>query len=100
MLEDIDAAGLLKPSDPPELDLGFRGFVVTPSDPSLPVLRIVPKTVYSVRGGSYEQYFDTRRDLLQPRLSRAGFPTTRRRARGPPDRDTAQSDRADAAEPG
>ena len=58
MIEDIDAAGLLKPSDPPEFGLGFRGFVVTPSDPSLPVLRIVPKTVYSIRGGSYEQYFD------------------------------------------
>lgn len=59
MLEDITAGGLLKPSDPPEFGLELRGFVVTPSDPSLPVLRIVPKRVYLVRAGSYEQYFDT-----------------------------------------
>ncbi|MCC6498400.1 MAG: hypothetical protein IT193_19300 [Propionibacteriaceae bacterium] len=58
MLEDIDAAGLVKPSDPPSLNLGFRGFVVTPSDTSMPVLRILPKTVYSVQGGTYEKFDD------------------------------------------
>ena len=63
MLKDIDAAGLLKPSDPPEFGLEFRGFVVTPSDPSLPVLRILPKTVYSIRAGSYEQYFDAEENI-------------------------------------
>lgn len=58
MLEDIDAAGLLKPSDPPEFGLEFRGFVVTSSDASLPILRILPKAVYSIRGGSHEQLED------------------------------------------
>jgi hypothetical protein len=48
----------VKPSEPPILDLGFRGFVVTPSDTSLPVLRVLPKLIYSVRGGSYEKYED------------------------------------------
>ena len=58
MLGDIDAAGLLKPSDPPSFGLEFRGFVMTPSDKSLPVLRILPKIVYSIRAGSYEQLED------------------------------------------
>lgn len=59
MIDDLDAAGLLTPTDPPEFGLEFRGFVVSPSDPSLRVLRIVPKTVYSIRAGTYEQYVDT-----------------------------------------
>ena len=86
MLEDLDAAGLVKPSDPPSFGLGFRGFVVTPSDPSLPVLRIVPKTVYSTRAGSdgqiedpeenfYNRVFHALRPLLPDGVPEA-LPTT------------------------
>ncbi len=58
MLEDAHAAGLVKPSEPPILDLEFRGFVVTPTDPSLPVLRVLPKVVYTVSGRTYAKYDD------------------------------------------
>lgn len=58
LLEDAHAAGLVKPSEPPILDPGFRGFVVTPSDKSLPVIRVLPKVVYTVRDGTYEKYDD------------------------------------------
>lgn len=70
----------------PSFGLGFRGFVVTPSDPSLPVLRIVPKTVYSTRAGSdgqiedpeenfYNRVFHALRPLLPDGVPEA-LPTT------------------------
>jgi len=52
MLSDQEAAGLLVPGDLPASVLGFRGFVVTPADATLPVLRIMPSEVFLVRDGN------------------------------------------------
>jgi hypothetical protein len=54
MLGDIEAAGELQPVQPPDFGLGFRGFVVTPKEAALPVLRILPTTVHVLRDGTYE----------------------------------------------
>lgn len=58
MLADQEGAGLLRPAVLPEQGLGFRGFVLTPADSSLPVLRILPTAVYVNRSGSYQQLPD------------------------------------------
>lgn len=56
MLEDQGAS--LVPIKEPDLKLGFRGFVVTSPDESRPSLRISPRTVYVVTGGSWEELAD------------------------------------------
>lgn len=44
-----DRAADFSPGEEPAPVLGFRGFVVTPGDGSLPVLRITADTVYATR---------------------------------------------------
>jgi len=55
MIGDQEVAGRLRPGDPPDAGLGFRGFVLTPTDHTRPALRILPTTVFIDRvGGSQE----------------------------------------------
>ncbi len=80
------AAGLLRPAVLPEQGLGFRGFVLTPADSSLPVLRILPTTVYVNRSGSYQQlpdpnmhFYNRVYDAIRPLIGddvRAALPAT------------------------
>ena len=86
MLADQEAAGPLSPAAPPEEGLGFRGFILTPSDSSLPVLRILPTTVYVNRSGSYQQlpdpnmnFYNLIYDAIRPLIGddvRAALPAT------------------------
>jgi hypothetical protein len=59
MLADHEAAGLLHKTGSPDFALGaFGGFVLTPADPSLPELRILPTRVIVHRAGDYQQLQD------------------------------------------
>jgi hypothetical protein len=42
----------------PDAVLGFRGFVVTPSDDARPVLRVTQDSVYADRGGVHKKLAD------------------------------------------
>ena len=52
MIGDSAAAGEVIPADPPDPGLDFRGFVVTPADANLPVLRILPTAIYLDESGT------------------------------------------------
>lgn len=82
MLADQEAAGRLRPGGPPEVGLGFRGFVVTPADGSLPALRILPTAVYLNRSGTalrlddpdqgfYNRVYDAVRPLIDDEARKA-----------------------------
>lgn len=75
MIGDSAAAGEVIPADPPDPGPGFRGFVVTPADANLPVLRILPTAVYLDESGTpgrvddpgsgfYNRVYDAIRPLL------------------------------------
>ena len=86
MLSDQEAAGLLKPAALPEQGLGFRGFILTPADTSLPVLRILPTAVYVNRSGPYlrlddpnERFYTRVYDAIRPLIGedvRTALPET------------------------
>jgi hypothetical protein len=82
MLADQEAAGRLRPGDPPEAGLGFRGLVVTPADGSRPALRILPTAVYLNRSGTalrlddpdqgfYNRVYDAIRPLVDGDVRKA-----------------------------
>lgn len=85
MLADHEAAGLLKPSDPPPTDnLGFRGLRVTPTDSSHPTLQILPTAVYLWRAGNLrlddpdQNFYNRVYDAIAPQLDpdvRAALPS-------------------------
>lgn len=54
---DRRAAELTSPAEPPA-PLGFRGFVITPSGDSRPVLRVTRDSVYAIRDGVTEKLTD------------------------------------------
>jgi hypothetical protein len=58
MVEDQEAAGQLAPVAEPTFGLGFRGFVLTPADPSLPELRILPDEVFVSGPDGYRRLAD------------------------------------------
>jgi hypothetical protein len=74
---DLDGrAAEFQPATEPTGTLGFRGFVVTPSDPARPVLRVTPDSVFAVRDDSYRRladpghtYYRLILDDVKPRLS-------------------------------
>lgn len=75
MLADQEAAGELRRTGTPDLALGFRGFVVTPADGSLPRLRILPDRVVVDRDGDYRQlqdpnmlFYNRVYDAVRPRV--------------------------------
>jgi heat shock protein HslJ len=77
MLSDLEAAGSLTPTEAPDLGLGFRGLVVTPTDATLPQLRILPTKVYVDDHGNYRAVKDPSGnfyvrvyDAIRPALSK------------------------------
>ena len=93
MIGDQEVAGRLRPGDPPDAGLGFRGFVLTPADRTRPALRILPTTVFIDRvGGSqalddptssfYNRVYDAIRPLISDDVravlpdSKAAIPQT------------------------
>jgi hypothetical protein len=77
MYGDLDGrAADFQPATEPTGTLGFRGFVVTPSDGVRSVLRVTPDSVYAVRDGGYRRLADPGRayyrlilDDVTPQLS-------------------------------
>lgn len=69
-------AGDFGPGEEPASVLGFRGFVVTPGDGSIPVLRITTDTVYATRVDGVTvladpegRYYDLVLSDVKPRLA-------------------------------
>jgi hypothetical protein len=76
MVADQEAAGQLAPVAEPTFGLGFRGFVLTPADPSLPGLRILPDEVFVSAPDGYRRLADRESnfynrvwDALRPELT-------------------------------
>ena len=59
MVADHEAAGFLHKTGSPDFALGaFGGFVLTPANPALPELRILPTRVIVHQAGDYQQLQD------------------------------------------
>ena len=84
MVADRSAAGEVTAAVPPQAERGFGGFVVSPDDPGLPVLRILPTAVYLDQAGTpgriddpssgfYNRVYEAVRPLLDE-ATRAALP--------------------------